>query len=209
MNLYLVRHTTPNVPPNTCYGQADVDVTDSFAEEFAKLLPKLSHIPSPVVYSSPLQRCHKLAQAYAETRGLKVNTDDRLKELHFGDWEMQSWDNIPRGVIDVWAQEHVTQAPPGGESFDAMHARNKAFLDELIKPSEATVNKPQTEASAATFDPNHAHVIIFTHAGVIRALVAEALQLPLMHAFRLNVNYGSVTQLIVEPSHIRLGYLNL
>lgn len=191
MKLYLVRHTTPDVAPGICYGQTDLDVAASFHDEFARLHPKLSHLQQPLLFSSPLQRCYKLAQATAEHLNLgEIKQDHRLLELHFGDWEMQPWNDIPRGVIDVWAEEHVQKAPPSGESFHALHLRAKSFLDELT-------------ASGAE------HAVVFTHAGVIRALVAEALNLPLMHAFRLQVDYASVTQIIIEDEITRIGFVNL
>ena len=191
MELYLVRHTTPQVAAGICYGQTDLDVAASFAQEFATLHGKLRHLPPPLIYSSPLQRCFKLASALADSLdGIPITQDTRLMELHFGAWEMLAWDEIPRGLIDVWAQEHVMQAPPDGESFHALHARCKSFLDEV------------------SANQGGAPVVVFTHAGVIRALVAEALNLPLMNAFRLQVDYASVTQLLVEEKVTRVGYVN-
>jgi len=191
MELYLVRHTTPDVLPGTCYGQTDLDVAASFGQELTAVQAKLMHLPQAVVYSSPLQRCLKLATASAEALNLgEVTQDARLLELHFGEWEMQAWNDIPRGLIDVWAEEHVMQSPPQGESFHALHARAKSFLGE--------VSANECEAP----------VLVFTHAGVIRALVAEALNLPLMHAFRLQIDYASVTHIIVDAQVTRIGFVN-
>jgi len=191
MDLYLVRHTTPDVLPGICYGQTDLDVAASFAQELATVHGKLKYLQQAAVYSSPLQRCLKLATASAQSLSLgAVAQDPRLLELHFGDWEMQAWNDIPRGLIDVWAEEHVMQSPPKGESFHALHLRAKSFLDEV------SANR------------SRAPVVVFTHAGVIRALVAEALNLPLMHAFRLQIDYASVTHIIVEEKVTRIGFVN-
>ena len=35
MEIYLVRHTTPDVAKGICYGQADIDVTATFLAEAA------------------------------------------------------------------------------------------------------------------------------------------------------------------------------
>ncbi|HSH73666.1 MAG TPA: alpha-ribazole phosphatase [Methylophilaceae bacterium] len=191
MDLYLVRHTTPDVLPGICYGQTDLDVAASFAQELTAVHGKLKHLPPSALYSSPLQRCLKLATASAQSLSLgEVTQDSRLLELHFGDWEMQAWNDIPRGLIDVWAEEHVMQSPPQGESFHALHLRAKSFLDEV--------------SANRSGEP----VVVFTHAGVIRALVAEALNLPLMHAFRLQIDYASVTHIIVEEKVTRIGFVN-
>ena len=60
MEIYLIRHTTPLVAKGVCYGQSDLDVTETFIPE-ADIIK--AHLPSNIqqVYSSPLQRCTKLA----------------------------------------------------------------------------------------------------------------------------------------------------
>jgi alpha-ribazole phosphatase len=60
-------------------------------------------------------------------------------ELNFGEWEMQHWDDIPRGMVDVWAQDHLEQAPPQGESFQALHLRAKSFLQEICASCSSNV----------------------------------------------------------------------
>lgn len=185
--LYLVRHTTPEIAKGVCYGQSDIDVAASFADELELLRGKLPVAPA-VVYSSPSRRCMKLAHAIAGTQ--TVRQDRRLMELHFGEWEMRHWDDIPRGSVDVWAQDHIEQAPPQGESFQSLHLRAKRFFEEVC-------------AQLHTGD-----ALVFTHAGIIRALLAEALQLPLVNAFRLQVDYGSVSQIAVEGAVTRVTCVN-
>jgi len=60
-------------------------------------------------------------------------------ELNFGEWEMRHWDDIPRGMVDVWAQDHLEQAPPQGESFQALHLRAKSFLQEICASCSSNV----------------------------------------------------------------------
>jgi len=189
MELYLIRHTTPEVGMGVCYGQTDLDVADSFETELAKIREKVAHLDSPYIYSSPLQRCAKLASALAVE--LQVQHDHRLKELDFGDWEMLPWDQIPRGAIDVWAEEHVRQAPPNGESFHALHLRASEFL------AEVSANRRGEQ------------VVVVTHAGVIRALLAEALGLPLQNAFKLQLRYGSISHVSIDDITSRINFINL
>jgi len=193
MEIYLVRHTTPEVATGICYGQTDLDVAASFEEESKCLHGKLQHIANPMIYSSPLQRCLKLATATAKALNHgTINQDDRLKELHFGDWEMQAWNDIPQGLIDVWAEDHVMQTPPNGESFHQLFLRVKAFLEEI------------SAGKAGSGEP----VILFTHAGVIRAFTGYALGLPLINAFRLHIDYASVTKIIIDEKVMRIGFVN-
>jgi alpha-ribazole phosphatase len=190
MNLYLVRHTTPDILPGICYGQSDIEVAATFAQELEAVRSKLNSIEPAAIYSSPLKRCSQLAAAIASVTGCEVQHDPRLMELHFGDWELMAWNDIPRGLVDVWADDHVMQAPPSGESLHALSLRTKDFLQEV--------------------SANHAgqNLVILTHAGVIRTLLAYALNMALTDSFRLQIDYGSISQIIVENSITRVAYVN-
>lgn len=183
-----MRHTTPAIASGICYGQTDIDIAASFETEMQALRAKLSEHPAAAIYSSPLQRCLKLARAHAGE--VTVAEDVRLMELDFGDWELKSWDDIPRGLVDVWAEDHVMQAPPNGESFHALYLRAKEFLHE-----KSTLHAQQD-------------LLVFTHAGIIRALLAEALNLHLADTFRLHIDYGSVTQITMDGGIMRVAYVN-
>ena len=191
MDVYLVRHTTPDVASGVCYGQADLGLAESFDAEWVTVIPKLQCLENPVVFSSPLQRCVKLAEKAVDHFNFSSPLIDvRLLELDFGDWELKAWQDIPQGIVGEWTDEHVKQAPPNGESYQDLHQRAKGFLVDL----ESNQNGKQA--------------LIFTHAGVIRALVADALNVPLREASRVEVNYGSVTLITVDAGVTRLAFVN-
>lgn len=174
MRLTLIRHTSLQIAPGVCYGQTDVDVAATFMQEVAQTQAKLSDLSFDAVFSSPLQRCMKLAHQLVPHTAAH---DERLKELHFGDWEMQAWDDIPRDVFDHWAQNYAELAPPNGETFSQLQQRGIAFIEDLLQ------RHPQ------------GHVLVVTHGGMIRAMLAHVLNMQLKGLFRFNVDYGSVTQL--------------
>ncbi|MEL6687024.1 MAG: histidine phosphatase family protein, partial [Pseudomonadota bacterium] len=98
MGLILLRHTTPEVQPGTCYGQLDLDVAATFkaeAEKAYRALPAIDRI-----VTSPLKRCRTLAQFIADRKQLSLEEDLRLMEMDFGAWEGTPWDDIPRAEID-------------------------------------------------------------------------------------------------------------
>ncbi|NBQ85091.1 MAG: alpha-ribazole phosphatase [Methylophilaceae bacterium] len=191
MNIYLVRHTKPDVDVGVCYGLTDIDVADSFEAELCLLKDKVAHISQPLVFSSPLKRCSKLAeQLAAHLDATHVKTDVRLSELNFGDWELQNWADIPQGVVEEWTDDHIKQAPPNGESYIDLHHRAKQFFEELKSNQEGR------------------HALVVTHAGVIRALVAEAMNLPLREACKVEVGYGSVTLIIIEDGVTQVAFVN-
>lgn len=187
MNLHLIRHTSLAVPSGICYGQSDVDVSASFQIEAESLRKKLADIQFDAVYASPLQRCSKLA----DTLNLApVTLDERLKELHFGDWELQAWDAIPRDMFDIWAQDYANLTPPNGESFSALYERSLSFILEVSSHSK---------------DKN---IAVFTHGGVIRAMLAHALNMPLKGLFRIVVDYASITQISFSAEVPRVHFVN-
>ena len=53
-------------------------------------------------------------------------------ELHFGDWEILTWDDIPRDTFDLWAHDYANLAPPNGESFSQLLQRGVHFLEEIL-----------------------------------------------------------------------------
>ncbi len=185
MEIYLVRHTTPKIEKGICYGQADLEVTSSFRSEFERLQP---HLPTSgiVVYSSPLQRCHKLASQLSVAPSL----DDRLKEMSFGEWELKSWSEIPRVALNEWMEDFVDQRPPGGESFQDLKDRVLDFWKELLA------------------GPVEAPLILATHGGVIRVIVCHLLQVPLANVFNFHLDYGSVTKIASHSKTLRVEYIN-
>ncbi|HMP94845.1 MAG TPA: histidine phosphatase family protein, partial [Phnomibacter sp.] len=111
--LYLIRHTSLHIAPGICYGQSNIPLANSFGQEAAAVLAQLpAHIPFTII-SSPLQRCTALAQYLAQATHAPWHTDTRLLELHFGQWEMQAWDNLPRHQTQPWMDDFVHTAPPG------------------------------------------------------------------------------------------------
>lgn len=187
MQLYLVRHTQPAIASGICYGQSDLNVADSFPDEMESVRLKLANIVPAISFSSPLQRCTKLAEQLQLT---ELKTDDRLMELNFGDWEMEAWDAIPRHQIDTWSKTYINTPPPNGESFLDLQQRVIEFINQLQ-------NHHQEK-----------NILIITHAGVIRALLAHVLNLALNDVFKLQIDYGSVTQLSFNKTSHKVGYIN-
>jgi alpha-ribazole phosphatase len=191
MEIYLVRHTKPDISPGICYGQSDIAVAASFADELASLQAKLQHLYQPLVYSSPLKRCLVLAESLSSTlHNTQIYQDNRLKELNFGDWEGQSWQDIHRGDFDHWAENVVLHTPPQGESLQMLQQRVQQFMLEISAQSAQQA------------------CVIFTHAGVIRSLVAEILYADLHQSVNVVCDYGSVTQLHVVGQDFELVYCN-
>lgn len=190
MKLFLIRHTSLQVPSGICYGQSDIDVASSFMDEALHTQQKILNTQFDAIFTSPLQRCLKLANALNIGEPIM---DIRLMELNFGDWEMSAWDDIPRDIFDVWAHNYANLAPPNGETFSQLQQRGVHFLEETLS------HYPK------------GNIAIVTHGGMIRALLAHVLNMPLKGLFRLTIDYGSVTQLEFGDTNSvpKINFVNL
>ncbi|HBG41216.1 MAG TPA: alpha-ribazole phosphatase [Porphyromonadaceae bacterium] len=170
MKLYVVRHTRVDVPKGICYGQTDVPLADTFAEEARTIVQQLQNIPFTHVFSSPLSRCMRLAKEISPN----VTKDIRLQELNFGQWEGCPWSAIYETEAGKrWFADYVNTRCPGGESYRDMLARAESFLAEI--PSNAQ------------------EVLLVTHAGIVRTFATLLEKNPPEEAFNRTVGYGQIT----------------
>jgi alpha-ribazole phosphatase len=203
MDIYLIRHTQTATDPGLCYGQSDIALADSFSDEMASLHDKLPEFDDDCkVFSSPLTRCLQLAETFSDT----VTTDARLQELDFGEWEGKRFDDIDAAVLQHWTDNFVTAAPPNGENFEDLYQRAGSFWQDLLASATAPcVALPP--ASMQSTGPKQ--VLVITHAGIIRALLARALNLPLANSFQLRIDSGSVHKLRQADDYLYIEYINL
>lgn len=176
MHVCLIRHFAPDVAPGVCYGQTDLRLADHADVRSAQIAVLRQQLDTLVgagapVFSSPLQRCADIASVLSA----QVIHDARLQELHFGEWEMQSWDAIGSAGLDAWAADLAGFRPPGGETGYEVQERALAWLREI--------------------SARHHSAIVVTHAGVIRALQAHHQALPGAQWLDLRYGYGQLVTL--------------
>jgi alpha-ribazole phosphatase len=180
MDVVLIRHPAVTVEAGVCYGHSDVPLADGpevSAEALAVRLATLQ-VPAPrVVLSSPLTRCATVAAALSSNFGCTSSTDDSLKEMDFGSWELQRWDDIDRALLDAWAEDFEDARAHGGESVAQFVARVKVWFDVFVQTRELSP----------------AYVV--THAGVIRVIAGLALGVPMEGCLRWSLDLGGVVRL--------------
>ncbi len=169
--LYLIRHTTPDIDLGVCYGQLDIGVAASFADEANRTRHWLP--PFELIITSPLLRARRLAEYLVQGQRLPLRSDVRLMEKHFGTWEGKAWDDIAREDLDAWAAAIMGYAPPGGESAQQLLHRVQGFWHELGQ-------LPQQ------------NIAIVAHGGSIRALLALIANIPLTRTLNWQMDYGTV-----------------
>lgn len=125
----LLRHTTPDVAPGTCYGRSDLGLAATFAQEAEAVLARLPAFDHLI--SSPLTRCRRLAETIAEARGMSAVVADLWTEMDFGSWEGRAWSALPRAELDAWAGDFLDYRGHNGESVAQLRARVARALREL------------------------------------------------------------------------------
>lgn len=175
MKIYLIRHTQPDIEKGICYGSSDLDVAATFPEEAAAVKAVLPAITKETkILSSPLQRCHKLAQFIAENHPIKI--EQRLTEISFGDWEMKPWRNNSKETLIKWKENFVHTPSPNGEAFQSVYDRATELYKEVL----------EMEAD---------QVFLVNHSGVIRAFLCHLQGIPLPNAFDEQFGFGVVFEI--------------
>lgn len=135
------------------------------------------------IVSSPLQRCARFAAELGEQLDLPVQLDKDLQELHFGEWEGQSAAALMETDAEAlglfWADPYAF-TPPQGEPVSEFSSRVLAAVARL---HSAYADK---------------RVLLISHGGVMRLLLAQARGLPREQLLNVEVGHGALFALTVE-----------
>lgn len=132
------------------------------------------------IYCSPLQRCHQFAMEISELFNLPLLIDPKLQEIHFGDWEGMTTQDIynqyPDDLAQFW-KKPTTFTPPNAESIQYFDQRaTQAFLD--LK--EHALNMKWLR------------ILVITHGGVIKLLKIKVLNKPLDDILQMSAELGQL-----------------
>jgi alpha-ribazole phosphatase len=177
--LVLVRHAEPDESmQGRCYGRLDVPLSAAGLRRAAAVAEALRSHEIEVVYSSPLQRAFDTARAVASAHGLEPIPLDALRELDFGELEGMSHDEIASEhpeLYRLWMEDPSRVRFPGGEALSDLRAR--------VLPEVAGIRQRHEGQAAA----------VVAHGGVLRVVLADALELPEAAFFRLDQPYGALS----------------
>jgi 2,3-bisphosphoglycerate-dependent phosphoglycerate mutase/probable phosphoglycerate mutase len=168
--LILLRHgQTEFNAGSRMQGQLDTVLSDlgrAQAEAAAEVLRKRHPL---LIVSSDLWRAYDTATVLAEHNGLQVRVDTRLRETHLGDWQGLTHEEVDAaapGARLAW-RDDARWAPHGGESRVDVAERSEPLVAELVAGERAwggiDADRP---------------VVLVAHGGLIAALTAALLRLP-------------------------------
>lgn len=189
LRLTLVRHGATAWNENGRFqGWADVPLSERGREQADRLRARLAGVSWDRVIASDLGRAMETARRIAPDRPLE--TDARLRELHFGAWDGLTWDACVARDGDLvrrWVDDPDAVPPPEGETAAVFAARVGAALDAL--PAEGSA-------------------LVVAHAGTIHAALARWLEVPLRRTFALKLSPCGVTRVQVHEGGARILCVN-
>ena len=202
VRIYLVRHgETADNAQMRYVGIRDEPLTSNGKKQARRAAKALSELPVRIIFSSPLRRAADTAVHIQAACGAELRLDSRLTEGSFGRWEgLTRAEVLQLGPQDAemlarWESDSAC-SPAGGESIESIQTRVVSMMDEL---------KREFLGSS---------VVIVSHVGPIKALLAAILDIPLQSTRRLFldpatisvVEWGEHPVLRLFNSHAHLGW---
>ena len=135
------------------------------------------------IVSSPLLRCAEFGQALGRKLDIPVSLDERLAELGYGEWEGKTPAELTSHDPDLllrYRRDPLNNRPPGAEDVDGFGVRVSAAWGQIREQQHGR------------------HVLVVAHAGVIRMIMAQTLDMPLSHLFRIQVGNAAISRFTVE-----------
>jgi broad specificity phosphatase PhoE len=169
LTVVLTRHgSTPRSDPEQHLGQGiDVGLSAEGEAAAGALAARLDAVAFDRIVSSPLRRAVQTAEILAAGRA--VETDARLAEMDYGEWEGLTYAEIEARDLQRrrrWEADPATEHCPGGESGDEVAARVRTLLADAI--GLAGSGAPKGEG----------RILVVAHASLNRILLCVALGIP-------------------------------
>ena len=165
--LILLRHgQTEWNATDRMQGQLDTELTELGRTQAKDAARELGATDPVRILSSDLRRALDTATVLGEFAGVPVEADPRLRETYLGDWQGLTHYDVDTGYPGArvaWRTD-ATMAPPNGENRLDVARRARPLVDELVvELGDEWLARP---------------VILVAHGGLIAALTASLLDLP-------------------------------
>jgi alpha-ribazole phosphatase/probable phosphoglycerate mutase len=151
--LLFIRHAQTDLAGTFC-GHSDPEINACGRRQIRDLIERMAHETIDAIYSSDLRRAASTAESLSEAFAAPVTRRRGLREIHFGDWEGLTWNEIERRAADYarrWIEAFPNLRAPGGESVLDFEARVQDEVDHLLVVSEDK------------------RIAVVTHGGVMRS----------------------------------------
>ncbi|WP_333913380.1 alpha-ribazole phosphatase family protein [Vibrio coralliirubri] len=178
-NIYLLRHGKVEGKA-ALNGLSDVLVNPELQEQICEALAT-QDITIDSVVTSPLKRCGDLANLYAERLSVPLSVAPGFQEMNFGEVDGVPFDELEDKweMLETFWQDPANHQLTGAESLQGFHDRVTQAWSQLLN------------------DPSD-NILLVTHGGVIRILLAHCLDIdwknPSLYS-KLSIENASITHI--------------
>lgn len=135
------------------------------------------------IITSPLKRCAEFSEELAQSLNLPLNNESEYREISFGLWEGKTADELLKvdsEKIKRYWDDPEQETPPQGENL-------LSFEKRILSAWKKTLN-----------DHKGRHVLLISHAGVMRIILCHILGMPLTELFKLDVGLAKASRIQIE-----------
>ena len=181
MVIYLIRHGETDANAARIVQRPSVSLSARGQEQARALARRLADVGIGEIVASDLQRATETASALAATTAAPIVFDSGLHERNYGDVRGTPYADLP---TDIFAPSYT---PPGGETWDAFHARVDAAWARAVRRA-----RDRTDALA-----------VVTHGLVCQRILSAHLDPPAAHDGAAT-HWGNTSVTIIEGRTVQL-----
>ncbi|MBA3531991.1 MAG: MSMEG_4193 family putative phosphomutase [Ardenticatenales bacterium] len=193
--IILVRHGQNSMVGKRLAGWLpDVHLNEVGQAQVAALAERLTPQRGQIhaLYSSPLERTMETARPLAEVLGLEIQPLAGIGEVHYGEWEGQSIDDLSK--LEEWK---VVQGFPSAMRFPGGEGMREAQMRAVVAVEEVASRLEEKQSA-----------IIVSHADLIKAVAAHYAGIHFDLFQRLVISPASLTIIGLTPTAPRILCLN-
>ncbi len=155
VDLYLVRHGITKANMEKRYvGQTDVPLAEESRSQLQQLEKALRSVSWNRVISSDLRRCMETLDLICP--GTPYVMDAGLREMHFGLWEMKTYEELKHNRrYRKWIENPEAVFPEKGEKYQEFSERVEKWFHNFLRTSSG------------------GNYLVVTHGGVIRHILMQ------------------------------------
>ena len=145
-----------------------------------------------VVYCSNLSRAKFLAGLIKDKIHKELIIDERLNEIHVGQWEGKTWKEVTveyKDFLEGWFKDNTNIPAPDGESYAELAIRLHAFIEDIKKL-------------------DYKKVMVIAHGAVIKTLICSMLDIDLKNRSKFVIDNGSITEFIFSKNKVVVSKIN-
>ena len=192
--LLLIRHAEVEARYQGVFGgRIDMELSPRGHEQAAALARYLHQKPLSAIYASPMKRVQQTLAHFLVNGAPKPVILPDLREVDFGDWTGLAWDEVQAkfGISAfAWLEQLECDGIANAESAETLRDRVEPCLQRILT------------------DHSGRQVAIFCHGGIIRVLLGILLRWPLSRMAAFEIEYASLTQVLLRAHKAELQLLN-